>query len=357
MTTVTEAPTQETRRSSRVHTFGELLSELFSCDAAKEGAGQGDGNGVIAGIVPGTGDGILTAAMEAIARSAVRISENLRLDGFGCANTVGNCNKFGDEQLRIDMVSDTIICEEFKKSNVIYSVSSEENPEPRCLDENKEYSKSCPLIAAFDPLDGSSVIATNFAVGSIFALWNAPSFKNVTGNCAVAAAAAVYGPRTTLFITGGAGSNVWEITLPQNVAELSESRVRQVRLDRPGKLFAPANLRACVDNKGYGRLVSYYMDNRYTLRYTGGMVPDVTQLLIKGYGVFASPVSENAPAKLRLLYEGIPMALLIENAGGASSDGTKSLLNVAAEEYEQRTPVCLGSCDEVKRFEQFVTTA
>lgn len=356
MATVTKTPTQTSGRSSQAHTFGQLLSDSFSRDEARKGNRQGDENGAVTESVSGTGDGILIAGLEAIARSAIRISESLRLDGFTCANTVGNCNKFGDEQLRIDMVSDSIICEEFKKSGVIYSVTSEENPEPRCLDKSKEYSENCPLIAAFDPLDGSSVIATNFAAGSIFALWNAPSFKNVTGSSAVAAAAAVYGPRTTLFVTAGAGSSVWEITLPPNVTELPESPVRQVRIDGSGKLFAPANLRACVDNKGYSRLVSYYMDNRYTLRYTGGMVPDVTQLLVKGYGIFASPISEKAPAKLRLLYEGIPMALLIENAGGASTDGTKSLLNVAVEQYEQRTPVCLGSCDEVERFEQFVTT-
>lgn len=295
----------------------------------------------------------LRSALEAIARSAVRISAHLREEGFSSVSTVGACNKFGDEQLQIDVVADDVICDEFTRSGAIHSVSSEEIPEARRL-ENRSCSDDCPLIAAFDPLDGSSVIASNFAVGSIFAVWRGASFDGVCGRTAVAAAAAVYGPRTTLFLTAGAGSVVWEVTLPGTVSGLMDSCVREVRFDKRGRLFAPANLRACADHEGYARLLAHYMDNRYTLRYTGGMVPDVTQLLVKGFGIFVSPVSEKAPAKLRLLYEAIPMALLIENAQGASSDGTQSLLEVPVQHCEQRTPVCLGSVEEVQRFEQFV---
>lgn len=328
--------------STDASTLGALLRASFGHDNGINGAG------VDAKCVAK-----VCGAVEAIARSTVRISQNLREHGFTSANTVGNQNAFGDAQLEIDVTADAIICDELERSGVVHTVSSEEIPRPRQLP-HRACSPDCPLVAAFDPLDGSSVIATNFSVGSIYALWAAPSFEGVSGCEAVASAAAVYGPRTTLFVTVGAGADVWEVTLHPCVDRMGESNVRRVAMDKHGKLFAPANLRACVDRKGYRNLVSYYMENRYTLRYTGGMVPDVTQLLVKGYGVFVSPVSEKAPAKLRLLYEAIPMAMLVENAQGASSDGTQSLLQVCVRHCEQRTPVCLGSVEEIRRVEQFL---
>ena len=91
-----------------------------------------------------------------------------------------------------------------------------------------------------------------------------------------------------------------------------------------------------------------------TLRYTGGLVPDVTQLIVKGRGIFTSvPCADERP-RLRLLYEAIPMAFLLEKAGGASSDGETSLLDIPVLDPDARTQVALGSAAEVRRFEEMV---
>ena len=91
-------------------------------------------------------------------------------------------------------------------------------------------------------------------------------------------------------------------------------------------MFSPGNLRAREDNPYYKELTDYWFDNNYSLRYAGGMVPDVNHIMIKGYGVFAYPATPKHPAILRCLYEVAPIGMLIEKAGGKTSEGEKSVL-------------------------------
>jgi sedoheptulose-bisphosphatase len=111
-------------------------------------------------------------------------------------------------------------------------------------------------------------------------------------------------------------------------------------------------MRAAQDLPGYKALLDHYMINRYTLRYTGGMVPDVYQQFTKKMGVFCNPTSEKSPAKLRLAFEAAPFGLLVERSGGLTSDGITggSILDVQINAVDQRTPLCMGSAEEVKRF-------
>ena len=130
----------------------------------------------------------------------------------------------------------------------------------------------------------------------------------------------------------------------------------KLMIKKQGKVFAPANLRASSDNKKYEELVEYWRINKYTLRYTGGMVPDIYQIFIKGSGVFCNPDSLSSPAKLRLLYECAPIAFLVEKAGGKTSNGKHSVLDIVIDGYEQKTTFCVGSEDEVLRFEKFMNS-
>jgi sedoheptulose-bisphosphatase len=164
---------------------------------------------------------------------------------------------------------------------------------------------------------------------------------------------AVYGPRTTLYIAVSQWNYALELCLSEKAdasAKPSWQVLRRISEIGPGKLFAPANMRAAQDHPGYKNLLEFYMSTGYTLRYTGGMVPDVVQLLVKGKGVFSSPASPAAPAKLRLLYEALPMAFLVEHAGGASTDGTNNMLDRVVGACDERTPICVGSQDEVSRY-------
>lgn len=120
-----------------------------------------------------------------------------------------------------------------------------------------------------------------------------------------------------------------------------------IKIADEGNVFAPGNMKAAFDNKNYKDLIDLYIDRKYTLRYSGGMVPDVYHILVKGKGVFMSVGSEKSKAKLRLLYELAPIAFLIECCGGVSSTAGKtkqhpeaiSMLDVQIEQYEQKAGV------------------
>ncbi len=130
-----------------------------------------------------------------------------------------------------------------------------------------------------------------------------------------------------------------------------------------GKTFAPGNLRATTDNPKYRDLVMYWIEHQYTLRYSGGLVPDCYHILIKGQGILSNASSPTAKAKLRLLYEALPIALIIEAAGGSScvcaceagmDTLPLSLLDVVISDLDKRVGVCFGSSEEVQRFKDFI---
>ena len=259
---------------------------------------------------------------------------------------IANTNVFGDEQLAVDMIADRILFEGLKYSGVCAIAASEENPVPVSMG-GTGYS------VCFDPLDGSSIVDTNFAVGTIFGVWPGDTIVGRTGRDMVASAMIVYGPRTVLCCAfqEAAGTHDFELD-----ADGGWTYMKCTTQIKAGKLFSPGNLRCTADNPAYKRLVSYYSNEQYTLRYTGGMVPDVYQLFVKEKGVFTNVISPSTKAKLRLSFEVAPIALLVEKAGGASScDGQcVSALDVVITGIDQRTQVCFGSQVEVARFEHFM---
>merc|ERR1719253_803439 len=115
-------------------------------------------------------------------------------------------------------------------------------------------------------------------------------------------------------------------------------------------------MRAAQELPEYDALLKYWMENRYTLRYSGGLVPDVCQQFTKKMGVFANPTSKSSPAKLRLAFEAAPFGLLVEKAGGKTSDGISggSVLDVEITGIDQRCALCIGSANEVDRFNDLV---
>merc|ERR1711998_3122 len=258
-------------------------------------------------------------------------------------------NAFGDEQLAIDVLADTVIFENLKASGAVATASSEEEPTEVPMG-GEGYS------VAFDPLDGSSIIDTNFAVGTIFGIWPGSKLTGITGRQQKAAGLSVYGPRTTITLAVDGIDGAHEFLL---IDDMSSKHGQWVLTQSfytigEGKLFAPGNLRATKDNEGYEKLFNYWYDNQYQLRYTGGMVPDVNQIMVKGKGVFVNAESKAAKAKLRLLYEVAPIGYVIEKAGGKSSDGEKSVLDIEVVGTEDRSQVAYGSAGEVARFEELV---
>jgi len=258
-------------------------------------------------------------------------------------------NEFGDEQLAIDILANNVIFQNLKNSGAVATASSEETP-------TEDPMGGSGYSVAFDPLDGSSIIDTNFAVGTIWGTWPGSKLTGITGRQIKSAGIAVYGPRTTITIAIDNMPYAHEFLL---VDDFSANHGQWIKTNEyqsinEGKLIAPGNLRATQDNAGYAELFDYWVKNTYQLRYTGGMVPDVNQLMVKGKGVFVNVASKNTKSKLRVLYEVAPIGYIIEKAGGKTSEGERSVLDIEITETEQTSQAAFGSPLEVERFEQVV---
>lgn len=254
-------------------------------------------------------------------------------------------NSFGDEQLAVDMLADKLLFEALTYSHFCKFACSEEVPELLDMGGPAEGGFS----VAFDPLDGSSIVDTNFSVGTIFGVWPGDKLTGVTGRDQVAAAMGVYGPRTTYVLALKDFPGTHEFLL---LDEGKWQHVKETTEVGEGKLFSPGNLRATFDNPDYEKLINYYLKEKYTLRYTGGMVPDVNQIIVKEKGIFTNVISPSSKAKLRLLFEVAPLGFLVEKAGGYSSDGHQSVLDKEIKNLDDRTQVAYGSKDEIIRFEE-----
>ncbi|XP_031487111.1 sedoheptulose-1,7-bisphosphatase, chloroplastic [Nymphaea colorata] len=259
--------------------------------------------------------------------------------GTACVNT------FGDEQLAVDLLADKLLFEALRYSHVCKYACSEEEPELQDMEGPAEGGFS----VAFDPLDGSSIVDTNFTVGTIFGVWPGDKLTGITGRDQAAAAMGIYGPRTTYVLALKDIPGTHEFLL---LDEGKWQHVKDTTQIGEGKMFSPGNLRATFDNPEYQKLINYYVNEKYTLRYTGGMVPDVNQIIVKEKGIFTNVTSPTSKAKLRLLFEVAPLGFLVEKAGGYSSDGKQSVLDRVIENLDDRTQVAYGSKNEIIRFEE-----
>jgi sedoheptulose-bisphosphatase len=307
----------------------------------------------------------LRMALLAIAEATCEISH--QLSNYVEHSYAGSQNASGDHQLELDIACDQEVFSAARRSGVIATVASEETPEETCIldlsvagvtppseNETGEEESSDFFSLACDPLDGSSIIDANFSVGSIYGLWPGTTLVGRTGREQVAAAVAVYGPRTLLCIAV-ASHFVIEITLVDDRTAWHISQ-EQMTLLPIGKIFAPGNLRATTDHPKYKALVEYWMEQRYQLRYTGGMVPDVYHMLVKGKGIFTNVSSPTAKAKLRLLYEVAPLGLIIECCGGCAidADSDTSVLDIVIDHCDHRLGVCFGGKEEVEIYKKFM---
>ena len=290
-------------------------------------------------VEPGLGE-VLTI----IADGLPQVAEAMR---GGLEGQAGSENVYGEKQLKLDLYANDLFTEALKKSAVVSMVASEE------LDNSEDGTAGDGgYSVAYDPLDGSSLVDVNLAVGSIFGVYKGKGFVGRSGGEQVAALIAVYGPRLTFMVSVGHG--VTEFIYNWSKKEFIVNH-ENVKVDEEKKMFAPGNLRACGSEDWYVLLLEYWVDSNYTLRYSGGMVPDVNQILKKGGGVFTYPGYKEMPeGKLRLLYECAPMAYLVEQAGGMAISNNGRILDLKLEKLDQRTPIYLGSKKEVEKVRSYL---
>ncbi|MCA9371167.1 MAG: fructose-1,6-bisphosphatase [Candidatus Peregrinibacteria bacterium] len=261
------------------------------------------------------------------------------------AGLSGSKNSFGEEQLTLDVLADDLVREYLSESGTVCCYVSEEQPDIVELDKKGDYT------VVFDPLDGSSLVDANFSIGSIFGIYKGGDIIGRTPREQVAALYVLYGPRTVLTYTLGNGKGVHSFIL-NDVGEYTLLR-DHLGVGDDAKVYSPGNLRAITTNSGYKSAMHSWLDEEKTLRYSGCMVADIHHIFAKGQGIFSNvgggTESKYPNGKLRHVFECGPFAFLMEEAGGIASSGSENILDVPITSVDQRTPLIIGSKNEVER--------
>lgn len=287
-------------------------------------------------------DPALTHLICEIAEASKYIINSIRTGDLGVA---GTSNLYGEEQLALDVLSDRILKKRLFHSGVVANIASEESSEVLSLGENGNRLYS----VAYDPLDGSSLVDVNLAVGTIVSIFKGGDIFQ-TGNKQVAAMYILYGPRTTLIYSTGKGVHEFSMNQLMEYTLVQEN----IQMKTKANIYSPGGIRNKY-TKGVASFVNYLEGNGVKLRYSGGFVPDFNQILLKGKGIFFYPHLKDAPqGKLRLLFELNPMAFLMEQAGGSASNGKMRILDIAPEKIDQREPIFIGCKEDVEKAKEFV---
>lgn len=283
----------------------------------------------------------LGQVITALMKGAADISKTVVTADTGKAGTQ---NVYGEDQISMDVLSEQLLEKALRETGLVKGIASEELDEVTSLGGSR-------FGVVYDPLDGSSLFDVNLSVGTIWGIFEGDDFVGKTPGEMVAAGFFVYGPRTTLMVSRGEGVRAYRLDT-DGAWVLTDEKV----IVGEGKMFAPGNLRATQYRKDYLNLVNWWMEQQYTLRYSGGMVPDINSILVKGKGIFTYPGYEpdQPEGKLRLLFECGPMAYVMEQAGGAASDGRIRILEKRIESLEQRCPIFIGSKVEVARCKEWL---
>ncbi|EWM22444.1 hypothetical protein NSK_008654 [Nannochloropsis salina CCMP1776] len=311
-------------------------------------------------IISATKDIQLTLLMTSIQMGCKSIARAVRKAGIaGLYGLHGSENVSGDQVKKLDVLSDEIFVNCLKESHCCAVLVSEERDDPIIV----EAAKAGKYCVAFDPLDGSSNIDCNVSTGTIFAIYErisasdqSPSVTDIlrAGTAIVAAGYCMYGSATDLVLTFGHG--VHRFTLDPTLGEFIHTQ-GPVKLPAKPKHIYSCNegnyslwddaMRAAVD-------AFKHQDPPYAARYVGSMVSDVHRTLLYG-GIFLYPADRKSKiGKLRVLYEGFPMAKIVEDAGGIATTGLfqgkiQRVLDLHPSNVHDRCPIILGTPSDVQR--------
>ncbi|HEY0179090.1 MAG TPA: class 1 fructose-bisphosphatase [Dokdonella sp.] len=310
-------------------------------------------------------DAELRLLIEVVARACKRISIAIGKGALGGAlGSAGTENVQGETQKKLDVLSNEILLEANEWGGHLAALASEEMDAPHPIPHR--YPKGEYLLV-FDPLDGSSNIDVNISVGTIFSVLRCPdgvaepderAFLQ-PGTKQVAAGYAVYGSSTVLVLTLGDGVHAFTLDREQGSFLLTQTHLRipaetsEFAVNASNLRHWEPPMRRYVDELLAGADGPRGRD--FNMRWVASMVADVHRILTRG-GVFLYPRDRrdrSKPGKLRLMYEANPMAFIVEQAGGAATDGQRRILDVVPTALHQRVAVFLGSRDEVERVTRY----
>lgn len=302
----------------------------------------------------------LRLLIEVVARACKAIS--IAIGKGGLADILGGAgsdNVQGEAQKKLDVISNEILLDANEWGGHLAAMASEEMELPHAIP--NRYPKGEYLLL-FDPLDGSSNIDVNVSVGTIFSVLQCPEGVEPTeeaflqpGTRQVCAGYAVYGPTTLLVLSVGDGVHAFTLNrelgsfvltqehlrIPENTREFAINAANMRHWEPPVKRYVDELLAGSDGPRGQD----------FNMRWVASMVADVHRILCRG-GVFMYPIDDKnrgKGGKLRLMYEANPMAFIVEQAGGAATDGRHRILDIQPKQLHQRVAVVLGSKNEVER--------
>ncbi|MDR3428971.1 class 1 fructose-bisphosphatase [Silvimonas sp.] len=278
----------------------------------------------------------------------------------GTTGSAGVANVQGEEQKKLDIVTNTLMLEGTANNDVLAAVASEEMAR---ISRTGQARKAGQYLLLFDPLDGSSNVDVNAPVGTIFSILRcADSTYPVSesdflqpGTAQVCAGYAIYGAATMLVLTLGDGVDGFTLDRDSGEFVLTHPRMtipastREFAINTANTRFWEAPVNRYIDECLAGANGPRKQD--FNMRWVAAMVADVHRILLRG-GVFLYPQDTREASrfgKLRLLYEANPMSFLVEQAGGMSSTGHERVMDIQPHALHQRIAVMLGSRDEVER--------
>jgi fructose-1,6-bisphosphatase I len=309
----------------------------------------------------------LRLLLEVVARACKSISHAVNKGALGgVLGSAESENVQGEVQKKLDIIANEVLLEANEWGGHLAAMASEEMDSIYLVPNRYPQGE---YLLLFDPLDGSSNIDVNVSIGTIFSvLKKAEGSQGVTeqdflqpGNQQVAAGYCVYGPQTTLVLTVGDGVAMFTLDREQGSFVLTQENV-QVPADTKEFAINMSNMRHW--NEPVRRYIDECLQGKegprgkdFNMRWIASMVADVHRILTRG-GVFMYPWDKREPhkaGKLRLMYEANPMSWLIEQAGGASTNGKQRILDLQPGQLHERVSVVLGSKNEVERVTQYHT--
>lgn len=301
----------------------------------------------------------LSALMTRVALAAKLIARRLTRAGLveDALGFTGRVNVQGESVKKMDVYANQVFISVFEQSGLVCRLASEEMEKPYYIPEN------CPVgryTLLYDPIDGSSNVDINLNVGAIFAirrqegedLDETAQDLLQDGRGQIAAGYVLFGPSTMLVYSIGKG--VHAFTLDPSLGEFILSS-EDIRIPEHGPVYSVNEGNFWQWDESIRDYIRYvHRHEGYTARYGGALVGDFHRILFQG-GVFLYPGTVKKPeGKLRLLYESAPLAFLAEQAGGRASTGTQDILDVIPKQLHDRTPLFIGSKEDVALVESFI---
>lgn len=311
----------------------------------------------------------LRLLLEVVARACKSISRAVNQGALGgVLGTADSSNVQGEVQKKLDIIANEVLIEANEWGGHLAAMASEEMECIHCVPNRYPQGE---YLLLFDPLDGSSNIDVNVSIGTIFSVLKRhnddPEIVEQVcdtdflqkGSSQVAAGYCVYGPQTTLVLTVGDGVAMFTLDREQGSFVLTQDNV-QIPADTKEFAINMSNMRH------WDAPVKRYIDEclagkdgvrgkDFNMRWIASMVADVHRIMTRG-GIFMYPWDKREPekpGKLRLMYEANPMAWLIEQAGGAATNGRQRILDLQPSKLHERVSVVLGSKNEVERVTQY----